>query len=176
VSVRARATKGAKPQGRVESTMVTGTTHRLLFVHASAAIALSAAAACSEAGVPASPFPPPYYRVDVNAAFDASPDVGPEMLEAGCPQDLPATCPSLVPSWMNDVEPIINLRCGACHGVGGVEQSKLDFSTYQGVHNSFTPILITVAGCVMPPPGVAPLTAAERQMLLAWLVCAAPNN
>jgi hypothetical protein len=156
--------------------MVTGTTHRLLFAHASAVLALSAAAACSDAGVPASPSPSSDYGVTQNGVFDAAQDTVPDLVEAGCPRDLPATCPPAVPSWMNDVEPIINRRCGACHGVGGVEQSKFDFSTYQGVHNSLTPIIVNVAGCLMPPPDAAAPTLAERQTLLAWLVCAGPNN
>jgi len=77
---------------------------------------------------------------------------------------------------MTDVEPIIDARCNACHGVGGIEQSVFDFSTYTGVHKSFGSILGQVNACLMPPPDAGALLPAERQTLLAWLVCAAPNN
>lgn len=30
--------------------------------------------------------------------------------------------------------------------------------------------------CNMPPNGATPLTAADKQLLLDWLACGAPNN
>lgn len=77
---------------------------------------------------------------------------------------------------MNAVQPIIAERCNACHGVGGVEQAAFDFSTYEGVRKAFGSVLNNVYGCLMPPPDAGALTPGERQALLAWLVCSAPNN
>ena len=44
-----------------------------------------------------------------------------------------ATCPSPPPSYKADVQSIIQSRCYACHGPGGVEVSRIDLTTYQGV-------------------------------------------
>jgi hypothetical protein len=37
-------------------------------------------------------------------------------------------------------------------------------------------VLTEVYACQMPPVDADPLSATERQALLAWLVCGAPNN
>ncbi|MDP9151622.1 MAG: hypothetical protein M3O36_17005 [Myxococcota bacterium] len=144
---------------------------RLLFVPMGALVALSTPLACSQ-GEPAIPMSSD--SPASGTAFDA--DAGPERGDAGCPHDLPATCPSPAPSWMNEVQAIIDRKCNACHGMGGIEQSRFDFSTYAGVHKSFGSLLSNVASCLMPPPDAGSLTPPERQALLGWLVCAAPNN
>jgi hypothetical protein len=113
-------------------------------------------------------------EVDSSAAIDAGPEAKSDA--AVCPHDLPNSCPSPEPSWMNDVAPIIDQACGPCHGVGGVEQPVFDFSTYQGVHKNFGAILSNVYSCLMPPPDAGGLTDSQRQLLLGWLVCAAPDN
>jgi hypothetical protein len=38
---------------------------------------------------------------------------------ADCPNDLPAACPSPVPSHATDVKPIITAHCLKCHAPGG---------------------------------------------------------
>jgi len=103
-------------------------------------------------------------------------EAAPAIPEAGCPRDLPSSCELPAPSWMNVVQPIIVQRCNDCHGGGGVEQAAFDFSTYQGVRKAFGSVLNNVYGCQMPPPDAGALTSEQRQALLAWLVCAAPNN
>src|ERR1700690_3463269 len=143
--------------------VVRRTTRRLLFVHVGAVIALSGGPACSPSG------PGP--------SDSRAEDVGPETAEAGCPDDIPDLCPSPMPSWMGEVEPIIDQTCNPCHGVGGVEQfSRFNFSTYAGVHNNFGSLLSNVGSCLMPPPDAGALKLAERAALLGWLVCMAPNN
>jgi hypothetical protein len=77
---------------------------------------------------------------------------------------------------MNDVQGIIDHRCSPCHFPGGIEYPKWDFSIYANVRQSFGSILSNVYACNMPPADAAPPTPEERQMLLAWLVCAAPDN
>lgn len=94
----------------------------------------------------------------------------------GCPADLPASCPAKVPSWANDVQPIIDRRCNPCHGGGGIAPPTFNFATYQGVSNNSGSILTQVYACRMPPPDAGAPTLAEREALLGWLVCGAPNN
>jgi uncharacterized membrane protein len=92
-----------------------------------------------------------------------------------CPSGLPAACPSAAPSYQSDIAPIIQSRCLACHGPGGVEYSR-PLDTYSAVYSQRSPVLNQVYGCLMPPVGAPAPTEAERQLLLAWLVCKAPNN
>ncbi|MDP9035112.1 MAG: hypothetical protein M3O50_09915, partial [Myxococcota bacterium] len=143
----------------------------LLFAPTGALVALSTPLACSQ-GDPAVPISS--LVADAGTGFDA--DAGPDTEDAGCPHDLPPACPSPAPSWMSQVQAIVDLKCNACHGIGGVEQSRFDFSTYQGVHKYFGSMLSSVNSCLMPPRDAGPLAGPERQALLGWLVCAAPNN
>lgn len=103
-----------------------------------------------------------------------------------CPDDLPASCPSPEPSYTTDIVPIIQGSCYPCHGPGGVEQQKFDYSTYAGVYAARSTILDQVYACLMPPvagvadagveAGAPPLTTDARVKLLGWLVCGAPEN
>jgi len=95
---------------------------------------------------------------------------------ASCSSDVPATCPSVVPSWSNQVHAIVDARCGQCHTDGGVEAKEHAFDTYAHVYAQRTSILTQLASCKMPPPDAAPLTSDERAAILGWLVCHAPEN
>ena len=91
-----------------------------------------------------------------------------------CPNDLPAAC-GTAPSYQATVAPIINARCLTCHSPGG-QQSSLPFQTYSQVYTQRSAILNQVYSCNMPPvPNPRP-TEQERQELLMWLVCGAPQN
>ncbi len=57
-----------------------------------------------------------------------------------------------------------------------MSRPAFDYSTYAGVHANFGAMLSTLAACLMPPPDAGQPTLAEREALLAWLVCAAPDN
>jgi hypothetical protein len=145
-------------------------------------LALSSLVGCAagEPARPTAPLDPPSNPLtqDAGSSADGDSDAATSVdsdAEASCPQDLPS-CPSSPPSWASEVQAIINLRCNACHGVGGIEQSKWNFSTYQGVHNNFGSVLNQVYGCTMPPADAAAPTSDERLALLEWLVCRAPNN
>jgi uncharacterized membrane protein len=92
-----------------------------------------------------------------------------------CPQDLPSVCPSPAPSYKDTVAAIFASRCTRCHSPTGVEPSR-DFTTYANVHAQRSAILDQVYACSMPPAGETPPTNDERTQLLAWLVCAAPDN
>lgn len=91
-----------------------------------------------------------------------------------CPSDLPASCPaSGAPSYQNDVAPILAARCVSCHSAGGIE-ANAPLDTYTAVYDRRGPVLDQVYACKMPQG--TPLSPAERQALLTWLVCGAPNN
>jgi uncharacterized membrane protein len=92
-----------------------------------------------------------------------------------CPNDLPASCPSSPPSYQGAIAPLISARCLICHSPGGQEQS-IPFTTYQNVFAERSPMLDQVYACNMPPAGAQQLSSQERNLLLTWLVCGAPNN
>jgi hypothetical protein len=92
-----------------------------------------------------------------------------------CPNDLPPSCPSPMPSFSTTVNPIIHSTCVSCHGPGG-QQVSMPFTSYDLIFKSKDRILTQVYACRMPPEGNPQLTAAERQQVLGWLVCDAPNN
>jgi hypothetical protein len=125
--------------------------------------------------------------------------------ETGCKKsndgvvcDPPAdpTCPSVVPSFANDVYPnvFVPFCTGPCHSPIGVE-SKTPLTTYQQIYGQngqeAGEILNQVfENCLMPPSNApAQLTDGDgdggspdsatgnaRQTLLDWLACEAPNN
>jgi hypothetical protein len=90
------------------------------------------------------------------------------------------SCAATPPSWQNDVQPLIGAYCLRCHVDGGVAPPQFDYSTYQGVFQSRAVILTQVDQCKMPPSDAAPPAAMpsqqERQTLISWLACNAPNN
>ncbi|HLK37043.1 MAG TPA: hypothetical protein VKU41_09865 [Polyangiaceae bacterium] len=94
---------------------------------------------------------------------------------SSCPQDFPSGCPSPPPSWKAEVQPIINDRCVPCHSPTGVE-SVLNYTSYQGVFVRYPEMRDQLYQCVMPPSTAAQPTEAERETLLTWFVCGAPNN
>lgn len=111
--------------------------------------------ACTTQETPSDPTPPP---------------------TPACPSDLPAACPSTPPSFSNRVEGIIESRCWACHGDGGVAQKGNDLSTYGDIFRQRSAVLNQVYSCNMPPSDAGALTADERKAMLEWLVCRAPEN
>ena len=94
---------------------------------------------------------------------------------AVCPQDLPAACPSNVPSYQMDVAPIFAQRCVVCHSPDGSDAQR-DYVHYTAIYANRGAILDQVYACNMPPSGATAPTPSERTKLLTWLVCGAPNN
>jgi hypothetical protein len=92
---------------------------------------------------------------------------------ATCPNDYPSACLAPGPSFANDVSPLIHANCTPCHGPG---QQVPTLSTYSDVMHAGTLIATQVFQCRMPPAPRAPLTSQQRQTLLGWLVCGAPDN
>lgn len=91
-----------------------------------------------------------------------------------CPSDLPQSCPADAATYKATIAPLIEDKCLDCHATGGVGGKVLE--TWDDVHSQRSEVLNQVYACRMPQPGAAPLTAAERQELLGWLVCGAQDN
>jgi hypothetical protein len=91
-------------------------------------------------------------------------------------------CPdaSPQPSFKSDVRPLITKYCLACHGEGGVEVAMFNYTTYQGITLHVAQMVTQVYQCAMPPLDASPIppmpTVAERETLLEWIACGAPNN
>jgi mono/diheme cytochrome c family protein len=100
----------------------------------------------------------------------AGPDAG------TCPMDLPppSRCNSAVPTYTADVAPIFAVSCVDCHSSdGGPNFSPL--GTYPQVVAQRQAVLTQVLTCLMPIAPVPPLTEAQRQTILSWLVCGVPQ-
>jgi hypothetical protein len=95
---------------------------------------------------------------------------------ANCPDEEPDGCPATVPSYANDVAPIIAQYCArsGCHVAGG-SSSNIELSSHSQLAQNSIDAEGEVASCKMPyaPPD---LTTAERVTLLTWFVCGSPNN
>lgn len=98
-----------------------------------------------------------------------------EPTDAGCPNDLPASCPASAPKAWSDVEAIFMDRCAPCHSTGGAVPTK-PLVTYDDVFKRRSPALNQLYACKMPPEGAAQPTSSERAALLAWFACGAPSG
>ncbi len=91
----------------------------------------------------------------------------------------PQSACGAVPSYANDILPVVHRSCvTGCHEPGGVAANQ-DLSNYTKLTQDLTPVLTQVLGCVMPPADAGPdaaLGATERMELLTWLVCGSPDN
>jgi uncharacterized membrane protein len=97
---------------------------------------------------------------------------------AGCPGDLPseADCAGHTPSYAKEVAPVVASRCLDCHFEGNA-LSGTAFETQAEVSSWRSTMLSRVSRCEMPPSDRAqPLTQSERDLLLRYLVCGAPDN
>jgi uncharacterized membrane protein len=74
------------------------------------------------------------------------------------------------------VQPIVQATCVPCHSPGG-QYPALDFTTYAGLDHDESTAFSQVLTCKMPPSNApSPLSDADRQVLLAWFVCGAPDG
>ena len=92
-----------------------------------------------------------------------------------CPRDLPTSCPSPEPSYATDVAPLIQAHCVTCHGPNGVSSDR-PLGTYPQLFAMRQDVLDQVYNCLMPQSPQLQLDEADRQTLLGWLVCGAPDN
>jgi uncharacterized membrane protein len=92
---------------------------------------------------------------------------------ASCPNDYPMSCPDAAPSFAGQVGALIQTHCAVCHGPG---QQVPTLQTYGEIKAAAPRMFTQIHACLMPPATRAPLTSDERQAILEWLVCSAPNN
>jgi hypothetical protein len=98
-----------------------------------------------------------------------------------CPPAAPLVCPDGGGPTFSDVyQNVIVPVCDRCHSPGGQEAVK-PLTTYQQIYGNngveASAIRNQIQSCLMPPanqPEV--LTDDERQLLLAWIACGAPND
>jgi len=94
---------------------------------------------------------------------------------ADCPS-LTSGCPATPPSWQNEVQPLVATYCTPCHGNGDTEQSVFDSTTYRSVYLSRSELGTVIVECSMPPANAPAPDRAQRQTLLSWVACDAPDN
>jgi hypothetical protein len=94
---------------------------------------------------------------------------------ASCPTQIPP-CPSPQPSFVSEVNPIIQSVCVPCHGPGGVEAVR-PYLTYgdMATYGPFVTMYQQVFACLMPQ-SPRMLTTAQRQRLLEWFACGEPDD
>jgi hypothetical protein len=74
------------------------------------------------------------------------------------------------------VQSIIASRCGSCHYDGGQQAADMNLGSYDAVFQERSTVLSQIYNCRMPPAGEPKPTVAEREAMLGWFVCGAPNN
>lgn len=99
----------------------------------------------------------------------------PEVEPAACPVHEPSSC-SDSPTYEADVRELFARRCTSCHSAGGLAADR-DLGSFAAVRRIGTTVLGQVQGCRMPPPeSEAPLTLAERSLVVQWFACGAPER
>jgi hypothetical protein len=93
-----------------------------------------------------------------------------------CPFEAPV-CPDPQPSYAGEVSALIQTYCVGCHGPGGVQANR-PFGTWQDItsHQYAGPMQRQLLACRMPPGDAPQPTDAEKNTLIGWLTCGAPNN
>ena len=86
------------------------------------------------------------------ATFAACSNNAPPAANDDCPS-VSQNCPSPPPSWMKDVQPLIQGYCVTCHQPGGTGATT-NLTTYGYVSEHSTQVLVQVYTCRMPTAGV----------------------
>jgi uncharacterized membrane protein len=94
---------------------------------------------------------------------------------SSCAGSVPVTCPPSTPSYATDVSPLLYSYCTSCHQPGGSQSGK-PLDTFASVSSLSSKVESKVADCSMPPSSSPQPTAAERDVILSWIACGAPNN
>ncbi len=89
-----------------------------------------------------------------------------------------SACIDPPPSYANDVAPLLDRACNStCHAPG---VGPWPLNNWSDVSDWASIIQSDVQVCAMPPPdagaGNGNLSTSEREMLLDWIACGAPNN
>jgi len=85
----------------------------------------------------------------------------------------PVDCSGAPKTFAADVRPIIQSRCGGCHGAGSGNGPGA-LTTYTEISNAKTAIRAAIESGRMPQGGT--LTAAQKAAIICWVDNGAPNN
>jgi hypothetical protein len=91
-------------------------------------------------------------------------------LSSACPANMP------VPSFANDVTPILSAKCNVCHSPS-VPDGPWPLISYDDVSAWSDVISSDLQGCMMPPADAGvDFTETERETINDWVTCGSPNN
>ena len=96
-----------------------------------------------------------------------------ESCSATLPDD--GDCSTAAPSYATDVVPLVQAHCLDCH-FSGNRYSKVVLETQAQIQSNSRTAETALYRCDMPPADGTPLGNDDREVLLKWLVCGAPNN
>lgn len=91
-----------------------------------------------------------------------------------CTTTAPTACPSPAPTYVADIEPIMQSRCVGCHygEIGG----PWPLTSYGHVTDWRDTIRAAMLDCSMPPPEEeVAMPLSERQRILEWIRCGMPR-
>ena len=128
-------------------------------------LSLSALGGCTDSGGPT--------QQSVPIDSDGGEGDGDSQDALVCDTVLPTSCPTPVVTYQRDVKPIIEARCLSCHDGNGKEWPLTD---YAHVADWVGEVRAVIADCSMPPPEEdIEMPTSERQVLLDWVRCGAPE-
>jgi uncharacterized membrane protein len=90
---------------------------------------------------------------------------------------LPANddCDTAAPSYATDIAPLVEAHCLSCHFAGN-HNSSVVLETQAQLNHQRGLAETQVYRCQMPPSDSEALSTTDRELLLKWLVCGAPDN
>lgn len=94
------------------------------------------------------------------------------------PAPVDPPCPGAIPSFEGDIYPnVFAAVCVHCHSPTG-EEPSMPLTTYQQIQSRAQAIYSQVfLSCLMPPSNAPePLSDVQRQKLLDWFGCGAPDS
>ena len=71
---------------------------------------------------------------------------------------------------------VLGLRCISCHSNSGGNRAGINLETYESLFNERSGIKSTITSGSMPQPTNRPLSAIQKQIILAWLSKGAPET
>jgi uncharacterized membrane protein len=108
------------------------------------------------------------------AAIVAAAACGHPSEQQACPALVQNDCPAAASTFNAGIGELLHARCYPCHASDGVERSR-QLTDYSHVFGERMSIALQLQSCAMPPLGSPQLTSSERQQILDWFACGAPE-